>query len=308
MSASSRLDTKTLIEEFKDYLQVQRAVAQNTLESYLADLRQFFDYFERDRKYSVNLQTITEDKVRAYLDYLASQDISLRSIQRKITALRVLFRFLRSKGYTQQSPVEKIRTPRLKVTLPEVFSVKEVESLLQAPDRKELLGIRDSAMFEVMYSCGLRVSELLDLEMGSVNWEDGTLVVRGKRDKERWVPLGKYSIEALKLYIKDSRPELMKGRYHDFLFVNKRGLKLTRQGFWKILRSYAIKLRFKKDIHPHILRHSFASHMLERGADLRSIQELLGHSDIVTTQIYTQVNANRLKQDYEKFHPRIKAK
>jgi integrase/recombinase XerD len=165
---------------------------------------------------------------------------------------------------------------------------------------------RDLAMLELMYSCGLRVSEMLDLTLSSIQWEDGSLLVKGKRDKERWIPMGKFAREALKSYIEDTRPLLMKGRYHDSVFVNQRGLKLTRQGFWKILNSYSAKLKFKKKLHPHILRHSFASHMLERGADLRSIQELLGHTDIATTQVYTQVSSTKLREDYEKFHPRAK--
>lgn len=305
MSASSKLDPKVLLEEFREYLKVQRSVATNTLSSYEADLRQLFEYLGAPTQ-GLRLDQITEEKVRAYLDHLGNHQISLRSIQRKVTAIRVLYRFLLSKGYVDQSPVEKIKTPRLEVALPKVFSVSEVEALLKAPDLNSSLGKRDAAMLEVMYSCGLRVSELLDLELHSIRWEDGSLLVKGKRAKERWVPLGKYAIQALKNYLDISRKELMKGRYHDFVFVNNRGLRLTRQGFWKVLKAYATKLNIKKDLHPHILRHSFATHMLERGADLKSIQELLGHSDIATTQIYTQVNAQKLKKDYEKHHPRVR--
>jgi integrase/recombinase XerD len=302
----ARLDTKALLEEFRDYLQVQRGASQNTLSSYDADLRQFFDYLDKDKKFLINFETVTETKIKNYLDHLAEQNISLRSIQRKITTLRTLFKYLKAKNYVEIFPLERVKTPRLEVDLPEVFSVDEVESLLKAPDPKTNLGSRDLAMFDLMYSGGLRVSELLDLKLGSVHWEDGSLLVTGKRGKERWVPMGRFAQSALRAYIDECRSLLMKGRYHDFVFVNQRGLKLTRQGFWKILRAYAGRLGYKKTMHPHILRHSFASHMLERGADLRSIQELLGHSDIATTQIYTQVSANKLKEDYEKFHPRAK--
>lgn len=302
------MDPKTLLDEFRDYLRVQRSLAENTLSSYLADLRQFFEYIAKDQASSgsVDLRKISDRSVRSFLDHLADQKISLRSIQRKVTAIRVLFRFLQAKSYVDHSPVDKIKTPRLQVSLPDVFSIQEVEMLLKSPDRGATLGQRDAAMLELMYSCGLRVTELLDLELSSINWNDNTLVVTGKRSKERWVPMGKYASAALKTYLEKARPQLMKGRYHDSVFVNNRGLRLTRQGFWKILKAYAAKLGFKKQIHPHILRHSFASHMLERGADLRSIQELLGHSDIATTQIYTQVNAQKLRSDYEKFHPRVK--
>lgn len=305
----SRLDTKALLEEFTDYLKVDRGASLNTLMSYVADLRQFFEFLDSksdrgDKKFLFNFKTLTEKQIRGFLEHLTAQKISLRSIQRKITTLRLLYRFMILRGYADSSPMEKIKTPRLQVSLPEVFSVKEVESLLKAPDSSLVLGIRDLAMLELMYSCGLRVSELLDLHLSSVQWDDGSLLVKGKRGKERWVPMGKFAKEALKKYIETARKELMRGRYHDYVFVNQRGLKLTRQGFWKILKAYSVKLSFSKQLHPHILRHSFASHMLERGADLRSIQELLGHSDIATTQIYTHVNSSKLRQDYEKFHPR----
>ena len=305
----SRVDTKALLQEFLDYLQVNRGASKNTLLSYSADLKQFFDFLDAksdraDKKFLINFGQITEKQIRNFLDHLAAEKIGLRSIQRKITTLRILYKFLIVRGYAEQSPLEKIRTPRLEVKLPQVFSVKEVESLLKAPDRSTNLGARDIAMLELMYSCGLRVSELLDLQLSHIQWDDGSLLVRGKRGKERWMPMGKFAREALKKYIDESRRELMKGRYHDSVFVNQRGLKLTRQGFWKILKAYAVKVGFSKDLHPHILRHSFASHMLERGADLRSIQELLGHSDIATTQIYTHVTSQKLRQDYEKFHPR----
>lgn len=309
----SRLETKALLQEFLDYLKVNRGASQNTLLSYAADLKQFFDFLDSksdrvEKKFLVNFSVLTEKQIRGFLDHLSAEKISLRSIQRKITTLRILFKFLIARGYAETSPLEKIRTPRLEVPLPQVFSVKEVESLLKAPDRSTVLGARDIAMLELMYSCGLRVSELLDLQLAHIQWDDGSLLVRGKRGKERWVPMGKFAREALKNYIDEARTELMKGRYHDHVFVNQRGLRLTRQGFWKILKAYAVKCGFTKVLHPHILRHSFASHMLDRGADLRSIQELLGHSDIATTQIYTHVSSQKLRQDYEKFHPRAQTK
>ncbi|MDB5038105.1 MAG: Tyrosine recombinase XerC [Bacteriovoracaceae bacterium] len=285
---------------------MHRAASENTLSSYRADLKQFFEYFDKEKKGTITISTLTEERVTGFLDHLSSEKISLRSIQRKISTLRALFRFFKVKGYASASPLEKIKTPRMEHQLPEVFSIEEVESLIRAPDPKNALGARDLAMLEIMYSCGLRVTEMLDLVLGSIQWEDGSLLVKGKRDKERWVPMGKFAREALKNYVEETRSVLMKGRYHDFVFVNQRGLRLTRQGFWKILKGYAARLQFRKDMHPHILRHSFASHMLERGADLRSIQELLGHTDIATTQIYTRVSSTKLREDYDKFHPRAK--
>lgn len=303
--AHSRVDPKVLLEEFGDYLRVQRSVATNTLSSYRTDLRQFFEFLGAHKE-ALHLKDLNESRIRAYLDHLADEKISLRSIQRKVTAIRVLSRFLLLKKYLEENPAEKIKTPRLKQALPEVFSIKEVEGLMTLPDRTTLLGKRDLAMFELMYSCGLRVTELLDLELQSIRWDEMSLIVKGKRDKERWLPIGKKAGAALKIYLDETRSNLMKGRYHDFVFVNNRGLRLTRQGFWKILKSYSLRMGLQKALHPHILRHSFASHMLEGGADLRSIQELLGHSDIATTQIYTQVNAQKLKADYKKYHPRSK--
>jgi len=304
----TKLDLVVLLQDFTDFLRVQRGASENTLMSYQADLRQFFEFLDQENRKAFAFSTVTEPHIRSFLSDLTAKKVSLRSIQRKVSTLRLLFRYLHSKGYVGSSPVEKIKTPRLDVQLPEVFSVEEVESLIKAPDPRLPLGARDLAMFELMYSCGLRVSEMLDLSLGSIQWEDHSLLVRGKRGKERWVPMGRFAKDALKSYIEEFRPTLMKGRYHDFVFVNQRGLRLTRQGFWKILKSYAAKLKFRKALHPHILRHSFASHMLERGADLRSIQELLGHSDIATTQIYTRVAAHQLREDYEKFHPRAKVK
>jgi len=306
VSASTALEAQSVLEEFREYLRVQRSVSPNTLSSYQVDLRQFCEFVQTGRG-TIDFSKLTEAKVRSFMDHLVEHKISLRSIQRKLTAVRILFKFLVLRGYIDTSPAEKIKTPRLKVSLPEIFSVEEVASLMKSPDRTTDLGTRDSAMFELMYSCGLRVTELLDLELSSIRWEESSLLVKGKRDKERWVPMGKMASQALRAYVDRARTELMKGRYHEFVFVNSRGLRLTRQGFWKILRSYALRLKFRKDLHPHILRHSFASHMLEGGADLRSIQELLGHQDIATTQIYTQVNAKKLREDYEKFHPRVNA-
>lgn len=307
MSAHSKLDPQVLLEEVSHYLANQKSVAENTLVSYQADLRQFFDWLKPPSG-GLEFSKVNQARVQQYLDHLVENGIALRSLQRKLTAIRVLFRFLLSRSYVDESPVETLKTPRSQQSLPQVFSVQEVERLLKAPNRNETLGLRDAAMFELMYSCGLRVTELLDIEIGSIQWEDGSLIVKGKRDKERWVPVGKIALEAVRDYIDKARPMLMKGRYHDSVFVNNRGLRLTRQGFWKVLKAYSTRLQFKKTLHPHILRHSFASHLLERGADLRSIQELLGHSDIATTQIYTQVNAQLLKKDYEKFHPRYRTR
>lgn len=306
MTATSKMDPHVLIEEFREYLRVQRSVALNTLNSYEADLRQFLDWLKAGTL-GFEPSKVSDARVRAFLDHLSEQQISLRSIQRKLTAIRILFKFLIERGYVDESPVQRMKAPRIQLSLPQVFSVQEVEAILKTPDQRTTLGLRDAAMLEVMYSCGLRVSELLDLEVSSIRWEDGTLVVKGKRQKERWVPMGKYAQDCLRRYMDSARGELMKGRYHEFAFVNSRGLKLTRQGFWKVLKAYATRLNLKKELHPHILRHSFASHMLERGADLKSIQELLGHSDIATTQIYTQVNAQKLKSDYERFHPRLQS-
>ncbi len=301
---SQTFDIVSLCEEFLQFLQVHKASSENTKQSYWLDLKQFFEFFDADKIRVVDLKTIDESVILDFIQYLSEAKISLRSVQRKISTLRAFFEFLQSKNYVKSSPLERIKIPKAEAALPEVFSEAEMEALLKAADTREALGARDSAMLEVMYSCGLRVSELLDLELRSIQWDDQSLLVKGKRDKERWVPMGRAAVQSLRNYIDEARPKLMKGRYHDSIFVNQRGLRLTRQGFWKILKGYAVKLKLRKDLHPHILRHSFASHMLARGADLRSIQELLGHTDIATTQVYTRIQLNQLREDYERYHPR----
>ncbi len=303
---SSKVDSQSLLEEFIQYLQVHRASSANTISSYQLDLKQFFHYLDPDGKRILKLAEVNEEKILSFVDFLSAEKVSLRSIQRKISTLRAFFKFLQATHYVNSSPLVHMKSPRIEGELPEIFTEEEVSSLLKAPDPESSLGARDLAMFELMYSCGLRVTELLDLQLMAIQWEDGSLVIKGKRGKERWVPMGKFAQKALKAYVDGVRPLLMKGTYHDFVFTNQRGLRLTRQGFWKILKTYAERLKFKKHLHPHILRHSFASHMLERGADLRSIQELLGHVDIATTQVYTRVSSAKLRDDYEKFHPRAK--
>jgi integrase/recombinase XerD len=221
-----------------------------------------------------------------------------------LSALRGFFKFMLRDSHLRESPVANLASPRLRRQLPVILSVAEVERLLARPNLELPLGQRDTAMLEVLYGTGLRVSELVALTMGRVNLEVGFLVVLGKGSRERIVPAGEVATEAVRSYVKEARPLLLKGRTTETLFVTNRGAAMTRQGFWKLLKKYGREAGLKKKLSPHILRHSFATHLLERGADLRSVQMMLGHADISTTQIYTHVARERLREVHKKYHPR----
>jgi integrase/recombinase XerD len=229
--------------------------------------------------------------------------LSARSTARLISALKAFYNFLVLDGVAKESPAAQFTTPKLWFSLPHFLKVDEVERLLSRPDLSNVRGIRDKSMLELMYATGLRVTELISLQLDSLNLEDGFLICKGKGGKERVVPLGKSAADAVRSYLEDARPQLNKHLSRD-LFLTSRGRRFTRQGFWKLMKQYALKAGLDRTISPHILRHSFATHLLERGADLRSVQLMLGHSQITTTQIYTHVTRTRLREIYDKFHPR----
>jgi integrase/recombinase XerD len=240
------------------------------------------------------------------MDYVSSLAgrLSMRSIARNLSAVKMFYRFLVSDGKIQGNPARLLSAPKLPRRLPDVLSSEEVERLLAQPDAPTGRGKRDRAMLELLYATGLRVSELVNLKMANINLEAGYVRTVGKGSKERMVPVGTKALEALKEYLTQGRASFMKKRTSSYLFLNPRGKPLTRQGFWKIIKRYGLAAGIRKKITPHSLRHSFASHLLEHGADLRSVQIMLGHSDISTTQIYTHVTRERLKQIHEKHHPR----
>ena len=294
------MQSDLLADQFINHLRVERGLSENTIQSYSRDLMKFFQFLEK-RKLSPLL--VTQDDIVEYVGTLSSV-LSARSIARNISALKMFFRFLVSDGKIESSPARLLDTPKLERRLPEILSHKEVELLLSTPDISKPLGQRDRAMLEVLYATGLRVSELIGLNISNINLNAGFVRTVGKGSKERMVPMGSKAMEALKDYLSDGRARLLKKQSSSFLFLNSRGRHMTRQGFWKIIKRYGLAAGIKKVITPHIMRHSFASHLLEYGADLRSVQVMLGHADISTTQIYTHITRERLKKVHEKYHPR----
>jgi integrase/recombinase XerD len=292
--------TDELADQFTHHLRVERGLATNTIESYSRDLTRFFEFLEnRD----IPPPSASQVDLMDYVSSLAGT-LSTRSIARNLSAVKMFYRFLVSDGKIEDNPARLLSSPKLPRRLPYVLSAEEVERLLSQPVPETTRGKRDRAMLELLYATGLRVSELVNLKMANVNLEAGFLRTVGKGSKERMVPVGAKALEALKEYLNQGRGSFLKKRTSSYLFLNPRGKPLTRQGFWKTIKRYGLLAGISKKITPHSLRHSFASHLLEHGADLRSVQIMLGHSDISTTQIYTHVTRERLKQIHEKHHPR----
>jgi len=289
-----------LIDQFINYLRLERGLADNTIQAYSRDLSSFARFLEEQ---GLSPLTVSRDQIIEYLSSL-KRSLSARSIARSISATRMFFRFVASEGHIRENPARLLETPRLSRKLPDVLSTDEVERLLARPDPSTPRGIRDRAMLELLYATGLRVSELISLTVLNVNLESGYIRTLGKGAKERLVPMGGKAIEAVRDYLLEGRPQMVRGANLPTLFLNSRGRPLTRQGFWKIIKQYGRTAGIKKEITPHTIRHSFASHLLEGGADLRAVQIMLGHEDISTTQIYTHVTRDKLRELHEKYHPR----
>jgi len=300
MLKTDKKQTYLLADQFINHLRVERGLADNTIQSYSRDLIRFFKFMERKK---VSPIQAGRDHITEYIGSLNSV-LSARSIARNLSALKMFFRFLISDGKIKDSPARLLESIKLPGRLPEILTRDEVDLLLSQPDISTSLGLRDKAMLELLYATGLRVSELIGLNLININLEAGYVRTMGKGFKERMIPMGQKAIDTLNAYISGGRPRLLKGRNPSRLFLNSRGRPISRQGFWKIIKRYGIIAGIKKKITPHRLRHSFATHLLEGGADLRSVQVMLGHADISTTQIYTHVSRERLKQIHEKYHPR----
>jgi len=297
-----RNDVDRWIDLFLHHLAVEKGLSPNTLEAYSRDL-QGYSALLRDKGIR-EMGEISSEEPLAYLKGLRSRGISARSQARILSSLKGFHKFLLRERAAKEDPLRRLRSPRVVPRLPSVMSMKEVEELLRQPDARQPLGIRDRAMLELLYATGLRVSELVRLSVHDLNLEVGYLRTRGKGSKERIVPLGKSAVHALKEYLTGPRL-LHPSRSADSpLFVRRGGKGMSRQGFWKILRGYARTAGIQKRVYPHMLRHSFATHLLERGADLRSVQSMLGHEDIATTQVYTHVSREHLKRLHRKLHPR----
>ena len=289
----------TLLKKYLDYLSVEKGLSRNTAESYERDLRKYFRFM-----LAKTPDEIMQADVVAFLAHLASEGIATPSAARSLSAIRGFHKYLMIDGLAQSDPTGNIETPRGWKRLPKTLSTVDVDRLLKQPDPATPIGARDKAMLELLYATGLRVSELVGLKVADVNLERGFLIVMGKGSKERAVPLGEAAIAAIKDYLSSARRTLLKKTDSDVLFISSKRRGITRQMFWERIKLYTIKSGIEKIISPHTLRHSFATHLLDNGADLRAVQAMLGHSDISTTQIYTHVSRERLKKIHEKYHPR----
>lgn len=285
---------------FFEFLSIEKGFAANTILSYRRDLEKLRHYLKKEK---LDWGGVREEDLARFIHQQSRSGLSPRSVARLVSAFKSFFKFLVLDGFVQKSPAGNLSAPSTWLMLPKFLSVKEVNSLLRQPDEKEPNGRRDKAMLELLYASGLRVTELVTLQVKDLDLDEGFLICRGKGGKERIVPVGTSARLAVKRYLTEVRPFLLK-KPTDQLFLTRRGGAFTRQGFWKILKSYARRARLRSPITPHVLRHSFATHLLERGADLRSVQMMLGHSQITTTQIYTHITRDRLRRVYEKYHPR----
>ena len=289
------------IRTFLNCLRVEKGLSENTLQAYRRDIQKFAA-FAAGRK--VGTKDVRRSDVVEFLASLYRKGLDSRSVARHLVTIRNFFRFALTEGYIDDDPAASVESPRFRQSLPEFLSLEEVDRLLQQPDTDTMLGLRDRALIELMYSAGLRVSELCGLRVEDIQIESGCLRCVGKGDKERMVPVGRQALAVVQKYLRTGRPKLLREGSSPYLFLNQRGHKLDRITFWKLLGAYGRKAALRKALTPHMLRHSFATHLLDRGADLRSVQIMLGHSDISTTQIYTHVVEERLKQVYKAHHPR----
>ena len=288
------------VSEYTDYLKIEKRQSQNTLVAYRRDVSRFAKYLPNKR-----LDDAKISDVRSFLVFLRNEEgLAPSSVARCLSSLKSFYEYLSIENLISENPTETIASPRPWRKLPNVMSVEEVDALITAPDINTLAGARDLAMLELIYATGLRVSELVSLKMSAVDLEVGYLRSLGKGSKERVVPIGDVAKTAIESYVNNARPLFQKKRRSGDLFLTRRGNAMTRQGFWKILKKYSIKAKIEGPVSPHALRHAFATHLLERGADLRSVQMMLGHSDISTTQIYTHVLRQRMREVHERFHPR----
>ncbi|WP_028962996.1 site-specific tyrosine recombinase XerD [Sulfobacillus thermosulfidooxidans] len=286
------------IHEFLDYLRYERNLSSNTIESYQRDLIDYMDFVDTHGRQE------NEQNVIHYLQFLQQKHRAPATQARRLAAIKAYYRFVVNDQGLSNDPTELLSAPKLNRRLPHVLSIEEVTRLIEAPDLSTMTGIRDRAMLELLYATGVRVSELCHLTMNDWWLDPPKIRCLGKGSKERYIPLGKVAAQWLMRYVDVARPQFIKDIQEPTLFLNRQGKALTRQGFWKLLKKYAIKAGITKPITPHMIRHSFATHLLENGADLRAVQEMLGHQDISTTQIYTHVSQKRLRPVYDQTHPR----
>jgi integrase/recombinase XerD len=296
--AQSAADLCTQTTAYLNHCRVEKGLAANSLAAYSADLARFIEF-------TGELAGLPDtEQIRRYLDHLYQSGLGNRSIGRHLTTLRNFFGFLLREGLVSTDPTEHLRAPRQWQNIPKFLNLEEIEKIIQAADTARPTGVRDRAMMELLYASGLRVSELCKVGVSDLNLDLGVLRTTGKGNKQRLVPVGKAAVLAVRSYLESGRPALLKGKASRHLFITARGGCMTRQAFWKLLAGYGRKAGIFHGLTPHVLRHSFATHLLEGGADLRSVQVMLGHADISTTQIYTHVLRSRLRDTVEKHHPR----
>ena len=289
-----------ILQVFLEFLSVEKGLSSNTVLSYSRDMKKLFQFFQKEK---IHWLKAGEENLIRFIHHQSRSSLSARSLARLISSLKSFYKFLVLDGMIKKSPAVNLSSPKTWFSLPKFLTMSEVDLLLNQPDEKDIRGIRDKAMLELLYATGLRVSELVTLKIKDLNLEDGFLLCMGKGGKERIVPIGDSATRTIRRYLDEARPLFLK-QPNNFLFLTRRGSPFTRQGLWKLLKSYAKKADLDVKISPHVLRHSFATHLLERGADLRSVQLMLGHSQITTTQVYTHVSRQHLRRVYEKFHPR----
>jgi integrase/recombinase XerD len=292
----------TLLDRYLDFLMVEKGLAAQTIEAYSRDLVRYISFLDESGRAAVSASDTP--LILKYLISMRENGLNARSRARHLVSIRGFYRFLAQEEILSSDPTRLIDLPKSGLKLPDVLTIEEVKRLLEAPDPKKPSGCRDAAMLELLYAAGLRVTELITLKLQDVNLTAGYVRVFGKGAKERVVPIGQYAQEKIRRYTDGARQRLLKDRISATLFVARAGKPLSRQGFWKLIKRYGLRAGLKKMITPHTLRHSFASHLLEGGADLRAVQTMLGHADIATTQIYTHVARDHLKHLHQKFHPR----
>jgi len=292
------------IEDYIHFIRVERQLSANTLASYRRDLEGYAQHLQ-DVQQLKDYNEVNREHILLHLENLRTEGKTARTVARHISSIRSFHQFLLREKVTTTDPTVHLEMPQVEQKLPRVLSIEEIDALIATPDRSKPQGVRDIAMLELLYASGMRISELIELNIEDIHLTMGFVRVFGKGRKERIIPLGKGALNAISKYLERARYELQ-GKYPktDALFISHRGKRLTRQGCWKIIKEYAQKARINKELTPHVFRHSFATHLIENGADLRAVQEMLGHADIATTQIYTHVSKTRLSEVYKQFHPR----
>ena len=288
------------IKLFLEFLKDEKKLSENTLQSYRRDILQYQEYVEKNK---INYAKANKEDMKTYLEYLKEIGKKPSTVSRNLASIRSFYQFLIRVKKVKHDPTEDIQSPKIEKRVPSVLTAQEVELLLDQPRDVDLKGTRDKAMLEFAYATGMRVTEIISLDIDDVNLEESFVVCRNG-SKQRNIPLGSMSLKALREYVEEARPILIKNENERALFVNINGTRLTRQGFWKIIKYYKEQAHITKDITPHVLRHSFATHLLQNGADLKAIQTMLGHSDITSTQVYMQFQDSGLKDIYQKAHPR----